>query len=329
MANPNMVIQQGRFTADGSNKRLVLRADVDWIEVYNETAIAQATADLGAKFYFQRGMTDGRGVVETKLGAVANDPMTIGQIAADSGFVLVDTSANPLSGATAITASSNATQPQVSTADTGDLADGDIVRLSSVTGAESLGGIDFQIDSVVADTTFDIAYAMANSPGAAGTAGFWRKVKYDPIFYPRRRFIADITSANPMVVTCTADHGLSVGQKVRLIVPGAYGMVEANQLQGTVTVAATNSLTLDLDSSAFTAFEFPLPADVPFSPALVVPLGMDTAVALSNSVDDLADETENLSVIGVDLVAGDSSPAGNSDDVIYWRAGKSFSVDNE
>lgn len=325
----NTINLQGRFTSTGATQRLVVRSDVDWIEVRNETAIIQTTADLGAKFYFQRGMTAGRGVVETKLGAVASDPMTIGQIAADAGFTLVDTSANPLSAAIAVTAGTDSTTPTFSTADTSDLASGDVVRLSSLTGQENLAGIDFQVSTVVSDTSFLVAYAIATTPGAASTAGNWRKVKYDPIFYPRRRFIANITAASSAVVTCTADHGLTVGQEVRIIVPAEYGMTEMNALSGTITAQANNSLTIDVDSSAFTAFQFPLPGVVPFSPALVIPFGMDTAEALSAAVDDLADETENLAVIGVDLAAGTLSPAGQTSDVIYWRTGKSFSIDNQ
>lgn len=325
----NTINLQGRFTSTGATQRLVVRSDVDWIEVRNETAIIQTTADLGAKFYFQRGMTAGRGEVETKLGTVVNDPMSAGQIAADAGFTLVDTSANPLSAAIAVTAGTDSTTPTFSTADTSDLASGDVVRLSSLTGQENLAGIDFQVSTVVSDTSFLVAYAIATTPGAASTAGNWRKVKYDPIFYPRRRFIANITAAGSAVVTCTADHGLTVGQEVRIIVPAEYGMTEMNALSGTITAQASNSLTIDVDSSAFTAFQFPLPGVVPFSPALVIPFGMDTAEALSAAVDDLADETENLAVIGVDLAAGTLSPAGQTSDVIYWRAGKSFSIDNQ
>jgi len=325
----NTIVQQGRFTSAGTTHRITVRSDVDWIEVRNETAIIQTTADLGAKFYFQRGMTAGRGEVETKLGAVASDPSSLGQIAADAGFTLVDTSANPLTAAVAVTAGTDSTTPTYSTADTGSLASGDVVRLSSLTGQENLAGIDFQISTVNADTDFLVAYAIATTPGATATAGNWRKVQYDPIFYPRRRFIANITAAGSAVVTCTADHGLTVGQEVRIIVPAAYGMVEMDALKGTITAQSLNSLTIDVDSTAFTAFQFPLPGVVPFSPALVIPFGMDTAEALSAAVDDLADETENLAVIGIDLAAGTLSPAGQTSDVIYWRAGKSFAVDNQ
>jgi hypothetical protein len=73
---------QGKFTSTGANKILNIRSDVDWINVYNYTAAAQAAADLGFQYYFQRGMAQGTGIIYTKLGAVANDPITVGVLAA-------------------------------------------------------------------------------------------------------------------------------------------------------------------------------------------------------------------------------------------------------
>jgi hypothetical protein len=127
-------------------------------------------------------------------------------------------------------------------------------------------------------------------------------------------------------------HDYIVGQEVRLIIPDAFGMVEANGLSGTIlsiTQNATNNLIeLDIDSSAFTLFDFPLTAVGAFSPAMVVPIGEDTAAALAAGTDILSDATENRSYIGMQLAGGTSCPAGANADVIYWVAGKSFSVDN-
>jgi len=115
-----------------------------------------------------------------------------------------------------------------------------------------------------------------------------------------------------------------------MVVPDVYGMVQMNNLLATVkAVPAANQLTLNVDSSAFTAFQFPLPADVPFSPALVVPVGMDTAQAITSSVNLLADATENQAILGMELVGGADNPGGANNDVCYWIAGKSFSVNNE
>ena len=343
------IIQQGRFTSDGSTKQLSIRSDFDWIKVYNETAAAQAAADLGAEFYFQRGMTNGRGLVWTKLGAVANDPLTVGQIAASSGFTLVDTSGSPLNSAVAITATSDDVRPVVSTGDTSGLSAGDVVRLTGVTDAPNLSGYDFAIDAINAGADFRIAGALATTPGAAGTAGSYRKVNFDPLYYPRHRFIANLLRpqdgggvANSTLVTLTVPSGYAEGQRVRFVVPKTsqggtsdYGMVEIDGLIGTITAVddtvGTQTITVDIDSSAFTAFTFPTAdkAANPLSKAMVVPVGIDTAQAIASSVNELSDATDNQGLIGVDLAAGVSSPAGQNNDVIYWVAGKSFLVNNE
>ena len=342
----NTIIQQGRFTADGNNKVLQIRSDFDWIRVYNETALAQEAADLGYEFYYQRGMTAGRGVVWTKYGTDdPTYPITVGQIAANSGFTIINSTENVLGGAVTINTSgagSDAVRPVLLTGSTAGLSAGSIVRLTNVTGGVNLNGYDFAIDTVVANTSFRIAGALATAPGANTTGGKYRIVNYDPIYYPRHRYILNITKASSAVITLNVPSGYAVGQKVRIIVPSQrvagtaiWGMTEINNVLATITAVndavGTQSITVNVDSSAFTAFTFPTAAQGAnaFQRAMVVPVGMNTPYAISQSVDELSDATENLAFIGVKLVAGNSSPAGNDDDVIYWVAGKSFSVDNQ
>jgi hypothetical protein len=326
------IIQQGRFTSTGSAQTLQIRSDVDWIRVYNETALAQGAADLGYEFYWQRGMTNGRGVVWTKLGTVANDPVTVGQIAANAGFFLVDSSIQNPGAAIAETAISNAVQPVVTTANTGSLATGSIVRLSADTNVPNIMGIDFEVDTVVANTSFRVRWALANAPGAAGAGdGFYRQIPFDPIFYPRRRFIVNITQAAQAVVRLSVAHGYTVGQQIRFVVPAEFGMIEMDGLQGTITAISTanNTITVDIDSSAFSAFVFPNNTNSEFTFAQTIPFGEDTAQALASGVDILAGATLNTAYLGMNLAAGTLSPAGQANDVLYWVAGKSFSVDNQ
>ncbi len=321
----NTVVQQGSFTSDGETKLLSIRSDVDWMCVYNFTNAA-AQDDNSVEFYWQRGMADEAGIRWFKDGAGDNlNLLTM----TDTGFTLLNTSNNPFGALVAVTASTDAAQPVVSTGDTGTLVDDDIVILSSMTGQESLGGIAFQIDTLIANTSFRIKYRMANAPGAAATAGNYRQIKFDPRFFPRRRFVANISVAAQAVITCTVDHGLSVGQVIRMVVPAIEEMVEMDGLQGTILAVTANTLTLDIDSSAFTAFTFALPGDVPFSPALVVPLGEDTGAALAAGVDILSGATDNQNILGMSLPGGEDSPGGADGDVMFWRAGKSFSVNNE
>jgi len=323
MADNNTVIQQGRFTSDGATRLISLRADVDWMIVRNFSNLT-ATDDNSVKFEWQRGMADAAAIRYFKSGGGNN--LNVGTIAVN-GFTRIDTSNNPLTAPIAVTAGTNALQPVYSTGNTGSLVVGDVVLLSSLTGQENLAGIEFQVDLINANMDFRIV-GIATAPGAVATAGSWRQVRWDPIFYPRRRFIADITSAAAAVVLCTANHGLTVGQQIRLVVPAAYGMVEMDGLQATITAVTPITMTLDVDSSAFTAFQFPLPAAVPFSPALVVPFGQDTPQSLSSAVDILADATDNQSVIAMSLPGGEDAPGGDADDVMYWIAGRSFDVNN-
>jgi len=325
------VIQQGRFTSTGIPVTLSIRSDLDWIRVFNETAAEQAAADLGFDFYFQRGMTNGRGWLWTKLGTVANDPVTAGRIAANAGFFLIDSTANPVGAAVAETAITNAVQPVVTTANTGLLATGSIVRLERDTNLPNIMGFDFEVDTVNANANFRMRWAMVAVPGAAGAGnGFYRHISFDPIYYPRRRFIVNITQATSAVVRFSVTHGYTVGQTLRFTVPQHFGMIEMDGLDGIITAVDTtlNTVTVDIDSSAFTVFDFGDIADVPFNWAQATPFGEDTAQALTSAVDILGDATRNTGIIGVTLAAGNSSPAGNNNDVIYWTAGKSFSVNN-
>lgn len=323
------ILQQGRFTSDGTNKKLAIRSDVDYIRVYNTTvAAASQTTAKGVEFYWQRGFADGAKWTYFKSNAA--NAANLSQYITSNGFSLLDTSLQTLTAPVAITGLSNLTRPVITTGSTAGLADGDIVRLSGLNGTPNLAGIDFQISNVNPGANFKWAYDIATAPGTTSNLGFWRKVKYDPIYYPRRRFIGNITAAGNAIVSCTADHGLTVGQKVRIVVPDVYGMIEMNNLLATIkAVPASNQLTLDIDSSAFTAFKFPLPADVPFTPALVVPVGMDTAQAITSSVNELADATVNTAIIGLELTAGADCPGGENNDLIFYVCGKSSVVNNE
>lgn len=321
----NTIILQGKFTADGLAKTLQLRSDVDWVRVYNWTqASTQQSTGRGIEFYWQRGMASDSAIVYKKKDSGVDDLKMV--TVTSGGFTLVDsTSSAPLSAAnTTITAISTASLPVVSASDTTGLSNGDVVRLIDVAGAQQLGGLDFTIDSLSANTSFRLPY-MAQL-GGAGTTGTFRRVNYDSLFAPRSRYISNISVASSAVVKMTVTHNMVVGQKVKLVVPAIYGMIEADGLTAMITAinTTTNTITLDVDSSTFTAFAFPATTDVPFSPAMVIPFGED--VTYPNLSDDAVN---NTGVMGIKLASGVVSPAGSASDVIYWTAGKSFSVTNE
>lgn len=327
----NTIISQGKFTSTGANYFVDLPSGVDWMMVYNKTQgkNAQTTA-VGVKYYWQRGFGAGHKWVTYKSNA-ANAANLESYVEA-SGFTLYDTSLqSPGVLVSTITAISGAAIPVVTNTGVNGLAAGSIVRLSNIVGGQQLGGMDFTVgNNALTDTTFSLDYM---SQIAAATTGSWRVINFDPIFYPRRRFITDITSASQAVVTLSVTHGYQVGQVVRMVVPDVFEMSEMNGLQATIVAIDTdvdsgNTITIDIDSSAFTPFEFALTSETPCSFAEVVPMGQDTGFSLSAGVNILSDATVNQGSDGMILAGGANCPGGAEDDVMYWVAGKSFDVSN-
>lgn len=318
----NTIIQQGSFVSTGLRTNIQLRSGVDWMRTYNLTQIAaHPNPGRGCQFYWQRGMATNSGIIyyNTAGAAVLNADIA-GTLANSNGFTYVDTSTNPVGPVdTTVTAVSNATPPRVTVTSTAALSDGDIVRFETVTGALQLGGLDFTID-VIGGTTFDLVYM---STIVAGTNGAFRPIKYNPIFYPSYRYISAVTRGVTTVVRMTVTNDYTAGQLVRFKVPSDFGMVELDGLTGTIlsTNAVTNTITVDIDSSAFTAFTFPLTAATPFTPAMVIPVGEGSVANFLTF-----DATENQSYIGMQLAGGILAPAGSANDVIYWEAGKSFNM---
>jgi len=328
---------QGRFTSDGEAKIIALRSDLDWMWVKNQTVSYAAGAGTGAEFYWQRGMAQGRGTIYTKTAVTG--ALAVAQIAANEGFYLVDTSVNLPGPSLALTGITNGNPPVVNTANTSSLSDGDVVRIFSTVGALQLRGLDFAIDALTPGVSFELAYMAAIASANPG-AGTFRRIPYTALFYPEVRFITKISQATEAIITLSVVHEFTIGQVVRLIVPTVtattYGMTELDGLQVTIididqadADGVTNTITIDVDTTGFTAFAFPLTTAPGFTPAQVVPMGENTAEAISAGVNILGDSTENTGLIGIQLRAGASSPAGVEGNVIYWVAGKSFSVDNQ
>lgn len=311
---------QGKFKSTGASQTLNIRSGVDWIKVLNYTDSTQ--------YFWQYGMAAGEGIITAANGTTA----TLG---AGLGFFPIDTSLNVPGASVALTVISGAAIPVVTTGNTSGLANGDIVRLYNVTGGVQLNSIDFTIGAVITNTSFTLAYM---SQIVAAGAGTFRRIPYNPIFYPRNRYIVSISQAVEAVVVLTVTHGYKIGQVVSFVVPSvggsaaSYGMTEINGLQGTILAVdtATNSITVDIDTTAFTAFAFPTTAQAAagFTQAQVVPVGMNTAEGLDSGVDILSDATINTGLIGIQLVGGANSPAGAVNDVIYWTSGNSFSINN-
>lgn len=101
----------------------------------------------------------------------------------------------------------------------------------------------------------------------------------NPIFQPAMRLISAITQSNPMVVTTTFAHDYLSGLYVRLYVPTADGMPQANGLTGYIVVTSPTTFTLPYDSTHWIAFAIPMaPNPQDDICAQVIPVAEDNGI---------------------------------------------------
>lgn len=323
---------QGSFTSTGATKILQIREGVDWIKVYNLTVLgASQTTAVAGEFYWQFGFPQNSQIAYLKSNAANAANLT--QYTTAGGFSFVNSTINNPGPSVAITSITNATPPVVATGSTLNLATGSVVRIYNTVGAQQLGGIDFTIGAVIANTSFTLAYMSAI---AAATTGSYRIIPYDPYFYPPTRVITKISQATQAIVTLAVTHQYTIGQVIRFVIPTvtptAYGMTQLNGVQATiVNVGAadvdgtTNTITVDVDTTAFTAFAWPLTTDPVHTPAQIVPVGENSAQAFASNVNVLGDSEVNIGFIGIALTGGAGFPGGANGNLMFWVAGKSFS----
>lgn len=333
---------QGNFKSTGGNIFIPLESGVDWMRVINlsEAALTNQTVQVGVEFYWQRGFPFDTTYSYYKSNAANADNLIFFNTA--GGFTPIDTSTNTIgdlnNGSTGISNVSAANPPVVTVGSTGGMEAGSVVRIYNVVGAQQLGGLDFTVgNGTFSGTTFSLDYMPAIAAAAAPGAGAsFRVINFDPIFYPRRRYITKIVRGSTTTVSLSVTHQYQVGQAVRFVVPAAYGMTQINGLLGTivaidtsVTAVTGNTITVNIDSNGFSPFVFPVTSIHPFSPAEVVPVGEDTGVALSLGANILADATINTAATGMLLTGGVDMPGGPSGGFsMFWQAGTVFSTNN-
>jgi hypothetical protein len=369
MANgTDTIIGQGSFTqpATAVNQTIMIPQGADWVEIWNYTQANQSTSAAGPNgyhFYWQRSnganmMGDGTQGIYDAAGAAG--AVTV-NVTTSGAFTLYDPSNATIGAAVAFTGLSAATHPVVTASNTG-VQVGSIVRLFNPLGVKQqmLGGIDFTVDVVTSTTSFDLAYL--NTTGSTTGSGYYRIIPYNPLFYPRRRTITNITAASQAVITMSVDHGFTVGQKVRLSLPGgsavwgsyaALSNYDNGQANSTTPDAYTiiavdvafgnthNTITISANTTGFETFlsDWQAILTSPYTPAEVIPVGEDTSYAQISLVQQtpqvngvqingtntgiLADATVNTGFYGMTLQTGALLPAGVASDVIFWKAGVS------
>lgn len=240
-------------------------------------------------------------------------------------------------------------QPTVFTANSHGFQVGDNVRIVNLPSAPQLGGLVMTVTAVTTNT-FTTLLDSTNALTSTFTVYKVGNAYLPPrsLYYPENRVIASITQANPMVVTLLVAQNYQVGDEVRFSIPVQYGMQQLNSttnglpLQFTVVAVnnavGTQTVSLNVDSTAFTAFASVLAAKYPLSFPEMIPqgegnlnnlqaFGVSPAPLPYGNQDILGFARQNQGVNGVLVGAGDGTNSattggiiGSTVDFWEWRA---------
>ena len=330
MSSPIHAQLTGTFTSDGATKNISLPSGYTSFNMINITDLGSTAANTNVmRAQGTSSMPAGYGLYNPKTSGAATLALEVST--ATGGFTFVSDSATRLNGAAVATSGTDinrANPAVVSTGTTTNLVDTvSVVRMINNTGMLQVSGMDFTVGTIVASTSFQLKYLDNTGFAADSTAGFYRIVNADPRYYPRARYVTAITQAASAVITLSVTHGYTVGQAVRVYVSSAFGMTEINGLLGNITAinTTTNTITVDIDSSGFTAFAFPTSAiaagGVTF--AQVVPVGEAAINTTSQPYGNLLDDsTHNVSFTGISV----GTTVQTTGKVYQWFAEKATSI---
>lgn len=248
-----------------------------------------------------------------------------------NGIAAYDGSNGPILGPIiAGTSISLANPAVVTTTAAHGLQTGDTVLITNTGTMPQIGGLYFTV-TVTGATTFTIPINTTGGAFVAQGAGFTvRRQTVGPLYYPGYLTISNISQAQQMVVSTTTNHGLTVGQKVKLIVSPDQGMIQANGIRAVITAVTATTFTLgSVNSTAFNAWTWPVALDVPFSQSQVLPFGSGPSpvpVPPFWNQDNLDDAITNVAFQGFTIGTGllQTSAAGTvgvtAGDVLIWTA---------
>ncbi len=329
---PFTILTGGSFTSTGAGVKIPLPSSADYFKTWNVTQLAASNPNTVTNGeWFGSAFGVGASAAGTGIKTVKTTAMLESAFAAGTGFTYVTT--NPVveaQAANAITAITNASPAVVSQTNT--YSENDIVYLYNTTGMLQIAGMPFQI-STVSGSGYTLVGLRAAGFTTAGTAGFTRRVSQFNAVEPEYLYITEITQATQAVVRTSVDptQHYVVGMKIHFSVPYSFGMTQINGLTGKIVAvsAANYTVTVDIDTSAFTAFTFPASTSSPTAQlfATYAPAGASTQYNFVTGVQTGYDFQKQPFRTGqftpyMFLAGGAQSPAGAASDVINWMAYK-------
>ncbi len=330
------IITGGSFTSTGAGVKIPLPSSADYFVSTNvlQMGLTGTVCVRGEWFGPKFGVgasaaNDGLRWRKAGSSAILIDKFSTS--VASGGFTYVTSApvieAQAPNAITAITAASPAVVSQTNT-----YSENDIVYLYNTTGMLQIAGMPFQI-STVSGSGYTLIGLRAAGFAAAATAGFTRRTSKFNAVEPEFLYITEITQATQAVVRTSVDptQHYVVGMKIHFSVPASFGMTQISGLTGKIlSVSAANyTVTVDIDTSAFTAFAFPASALSPAAQlfATYAPAGASTQLDPVTLVQTGYDFQKQPFRTGeftpyMFLAGGAASPAGAASDIIDWIAYK-------
>lgn len=263
-------IAEGQFTSTGVAEFIDLPFLPNTFEMWNLTAMGTPTQNEIIYAQGRNGDAAGAANVEyfNATPVLTTTNLTLG------GFSFIDAGSYAYGPTLTISGITQAAAGVVTTSTNHNLQTGDSVLIYGTTGMLQIAGEVYTITRLSA-TTFSIPVATNGTGfGGAATAGFCKQLLYPDLYIPYRAAITAVTAANPGVITTAVNHNFVVGQEVYIQMPtvstSSWGMFEldtetynaANVVpqQAYVTAVTANTLTVNIDTSGFTAFAYPTSA---------------------------------------------------------------------
>lgn len=333
---PFTILTGDSFVSTGLGVKIPVPSSADYFVTTNKNKVAVTTAAcFRGEWYgpkFRTGASAANdGVRWRKNGSHAVLIDNFSTATASDGFTYVTTvpyiEAQSANAITAITAASPGVVSQVNT-----YSNGDILQFYDTTGMLQISGMNFEISSA-SGAGYSLIGLRGAGFAAPATAGYTRRISKMLAVDPQFLYVTEITKATQAVVRTSVDptQYYVVGMQVRFSVPYSFGMYQMNSVTGKIVSlsSANYTMTVDIDSSAFSTFAFPASSSSPTAQlfATVAPAGASTQYDPITGVQTGYDfqfqpfRTGQFSPY-MYLGAGIQSPAGESGDIIDWVAYK-------
>lgn len=327
---PFTIVTQGSFTqpATAVAQSIPLPSSADYFVTTNYTQMGLApSTPVVVKGEWFKNITPINDGLRYKKGVSLNSLFVdkFSTATASNGFTYVAAPPQPEAAVTG-TAITNANPAVVTMTNT--YSEGDTVVLYGTTGMLQIAGQAFTI-STVSGSGFTLLGLDASGFAAPATAVTARRIsKFAPV-EPRFLYITSISKALQAVVTVSMAHQYVPGQLVHFMIPQSMGMQEMTNLTGKIVAVGTYTITVDINSSNFSTFAYPLSTQSPTAGlfATVAPAGQrvqtDPVTGVQTGYNfQYAPFHNGQFTPYMYLPAGAQSPGGAAADVIVWQAFK-------